>query len=98
MTTLVERLRDEARLIQYGERACVPGLLHEAADMITAQQRTIELQGNEVRSLEADARRYRWLRSAGLQYVHVARLTPDTCDIGLDTAIDAALSAQRGGE
>lgn len=29
--SLSERLREEARLIQYGERACVPGLLHEAA-------------------------------------------------------------------
>lgn len=31
MKTLQERLRQEAALIQYGERACVPGLLHEAA-------------------------------------------------------------------
>lgn len=50
--TLIERLRKEAALIQYGERACVPGLLHEAAEYIAAQSRTIQMQANEIESLQ----------------------------------------------
>lgn len=43
-------------------------------------------------SLKADAARYRWLRSEGLQYIRIQDLTCDTCDIGLDHAIDTRLS------
>lgn len=42
-----------------------------------------------------DAARYRWLRSEGFSFVDVAKLTPDTSDIGLDYAIDAAIAAQQ---
>jgi hypothetical protein len=60
-------------------------LLSEALEYITAQQRTIELQGNEVRSLE--------VRVQPLEAVLVAMFPA-----GATVSIDAALSAQRGGE
>lgn len=40
-----------------------------------------------------DARRYRWLRSDGLGHVRWEGLTTETCDVGLDFAIDRMLDA-----
>jgi hypothetical protein len=69
-------------------------LLSEALEYITAQQRTIDLQANEVRSLKYVARRYGWLR-VNRFYEELGRGNPRYM-IGddMDAAIDAALSAQ----
>ena len=37
-----------------------------------------------------DAKRYRWLRSH-LEYINFDGLTTDTCDVGLDHAIDSKI-------
>lgn len=54
---------------------------------------TLELIA-EVRRLREDAERYRWLRSDGLENINFKHLTSDTCDIGLDHAIDVARGAK----
>lgn len=43
--------------------------------------------------LKRDAERYRWLRSKGLERIRWEGFTTDTCDIGLDYAVDQAMLA-----
>ncbi len=45
----------------------------------------------EVEGLAKDAGRYRWLRGDGLAYIKFEGLTTETCDVGLDYAISAAM-------
>ena len=47
------------------------------------------------REAERDAQRYRWLRSEGIDRINFGGLTPDTCDVGLDSAIDDEIEQQR---
>jgi hypothetical protein len=81
-------------------------LLGEALEYITAQQRTIELQGNEVRSLVHIAQRYEWLKGQfkvmsphmdGQHYWHLTGMSKFKGS-SIDAICDTALSAQRGGE
>lgn len=48
----------------------------------------LEQIATELEQLKHDAECYRWIRSDGLQYVRVEELTCDTCDVGLDYAIE----------
>ena len=48
-----------------------------------------------VQQLVRDAARYRWLRS-NLQFVNFEGLTCDTCDVGLDYAVDKAIRKADG--
>lgn len=49
---------------------------------------------DEIERLQQDAKRYRWLRSDGIVHINFAQLSPDTSDVGLDTAVDAAIGEQ----
>lgn len=49
-----------------------------------------------IRDLAKDAMRYRWLRGEGMQHINFDGLTCDTCDIGLDFAIDQMLVHEEG--
>ena len=53
MTRLVAELRERVRVLRSDHRNMDADLMEAAIALITAQQHTIELQGNEVRSLEA---------------------------------------------
>jgi hypothetical protein len=47
--------------------------------------------GQELKNrIERDAARYRWMRT-NLNHVNFEGLTTDTCDVGLDFAIDLAI-------
>lgn len=46
----------------------------------------------EMASLRRDAERYRWMRSEGLGFIRWEGFTTETCDVGLDGAIDAAIN------
>lgn len=52
----------------------------------------VAVDWKEYQKLVRDAERYRWLRSDGLRHIDFTDLTPDTCDIGLDYAIDMEIS------
>lgn len=54
---------------------------------------TIRAKDARIAELEANASRYEWLRSDGLDFIKLAELTCDTCDVGLDHAIDVRLAA-----
>lgn len=47
----------------------------------------------EAARLREDAARYRYLRSEGLDLVDWGMLTTETCDVGLDHAIDSRIKA-----
>ena len=44
-------------------------------------------------NLIQDAERYRWMRADGLSFIKWDGLTTETCDVGLDFAIDKRLDA-----
>lgn len=68
---------------------------------VTAAQ-TIAHQAACITELEAqlaeakkDADRYQWLRGEGLNHIDFEGLSDETCDVGLDYAIDAAIAEGR---
>jgi hypothetical protein len=63
-------------------------LTHVAAPLI---DRITELEA-QLAAVQADAARYRWLRSDGLKHIDFDDLSTETCDVGLDYAIDAAIA------
>jgi hypothetical protein len=109
----IQQVDDEERErgVLDAERSALLAHVRAQADLITAQQRTIELQGNEVRSLEAQLRSVTSVLSASPCNCYTtgrASFPPSPDDyserqwcgrcraLGLDQP--AALSAQRGGE
>ena len=62
------------------------------------ESRWIQCETAEIRRLLVDAERYRWLREH-LEYIKFASiseptLTFDTCDVGLDYAIDCRITGE----
>lgn len=53
---------------------------------------TLQVDATKYLKVVRDALRYRWLRSEGFRHINFEGLTCDTCDVGLDHAIDEEIA------
>ncbi len=80
-----------ALIEEYGLRD--DSLTNHAVRSLLERLAVDNVQSSQLEAARRNEARYLWMRSDGLRHVRLSRLTCDTCDSGMDAAIDAAMAA-----